>query len=63
MKGLVICAVTVCCYLGPRLGGVVRKHLVSLESTVQKIDGALAPRASLRLKVTQIGSTMAFFLW
>ena len=25
-----ICAVTVYCYLGPRLGGVVRKHPVSL---------------------------------
>ena len=28
---------------------------------VQKLDGALATRASLRLKVTQIGTTMFFF--
>ena len=28
---------------------------------VWKLDGALAPRESLRLKVTQIGATMDFF--
>ena len=32
-------------------------------SLARKLDGALAPRASLRLKVTQIGNAMCFFLW
>ena len=33
------------------------------ESEVWKLDRTLAPRASLRLKITQIGTTMGSFLW
>ena len=54
-----ICAVIVSCDLGPKLGLVVRKRLASLGSNIQKLDGALATRAFLRLKVTQIGTTMS----
>ena len=59
-----IYAVTVYYDLSPKLGLEVRKHLASLGMESLKLDGALAPRASLRLKVTQIGTTMDFFpLW
>ena len=55
-----IYAVTVYCYLDPKLGLVVRKCLASLDMETLEVR-ALAPRASLRLKVTQIGTTMGFF--
>ena len=45
------------CGLGLKLGLVVRKGLAW---KVRKLDGALTPRASLRLKVTQIGMAMFF---
>ena len=56
-----IYAVTVYCYLGPKLGGVVRKHLVSLGVKGSEDRWGSSPRASLRLKVTQIGTTRDFF--
>ena len=33
------------------------------KSKLRKLDGALAPRTSLRLKVTQIGTAMGFFFF
>ena len=56
-----IYAGTVYCDLGPKLGLVVRKCLPLLGNKRSKPDGALPPRASLRLKVTQNGITMGFF--
>ena len=50
------------CGLGLKLGLVVRKRLASLGMGMSwKLDGALTPRASLRLKVTWIGTAMVFF--
>ena len=54
-------AITVYDDFGPKLGLVVRKHLALLGMETLKIDGALASRASLRLKVIQIGRAMIFF--
>ena len=52
------------CGLGLKLGLVVRKRLASLGmAMLWKLDGALTPRASLRLKVTRIGTAMVFSLW
>ena len=49
------------CGLGLKLGLVVRKRLVSLGTAMSwKLDGALTPRSSLRLKVTRIGTAMVF---
>ena len=49
---------------GPRLGLVVRKGLALLGMESLKLDEALASRTSLRLKVTQIGTTIiSVFLW
>jgi len=55
----VIYTVIVYCDLGPKLGLVVKKA----PSLTRKLDGALAPRTSLRLKVTQIGIEMGFFFF
>ena len=49
-----IYAVTVYCYLGPKLRLIVRKHLVSLGVKGSEDRWGSSPRASLRLKVTQI---------
>ena len=49
------------CGLGLKLGLVVRKRLALLGTAMLwKLDGALTARASLRLKVTQIGIAMVF---
>ena len=56
-------AVTEYYCLDPKLRLIVRKHLASLGVKVQKLHGALAPRASLGLKITHRGSTAGFFLW
>ena len=59
-----IYAITVYDDFGPKHGLVVRKGLASLGMGSLKLDGALASRTSLRLKVTQIGTTIIFiFLW
>ena len=55
-----IYAGTVYCDLGPKLGLVVRKCLPLLGNKRSKPDGALATSASLRLKVSQIGTAMGF---
>ena len=52
---------TVYCYLGPKLELVVRKHLDLLGVESSKARWSSSPRASLRLKVAQIGSTAVFF--
>ena len=54
-------AITVYDDFGPKLGLVVRNRLALLGMETLKIDGALASRASLRLKVIQIGRAMIFF--
>ena len=56
-----IYAITVYDDFGPKLGLVVRKGLALLGMGSLKLDGALASRASLRLKVTQIGTRRDFF--
>ena len=56
---LLLCTV---CYLGPKLGLVVRKHLASLGVESSEARGSSSSK-SIRLKVTQIGSAMGFFLW
>ena len=55
-----IYAVTVFYDLGPKLRLIVRKRLTSLGIKSSEVR-ALATRASLRLKVTQIGTAMGFF--
>ena len=55
---LLLCTV---CYLGPKLGLVVRKHLASLGVESSEARGSSSSK-SIRLKVTQIGSAMSFFL-
>ena len=48
------------CGLGLKLGLVVRRRLASLGEESSELDRALIPRASLRLKVTRIGTAMVF---
>ena len=52
--------VTVYFDLGPKLGLVVRKHLASLGVESSEARGSSSSK-SIRLKVTQIGTTMGFF--
>ena len=59
-----IYAITVYDDFGPKLGLVVRKGLALLGMGSLKLDEVLASRTSLRLKVTQIGTTIiSVFLW
>ena len=55
-----IYAITVYNDFGSKLDLIVRKCLALLGMVSLKRDGALASRASLRLKVTHIGTTRDF---